>query len=272
MMRPESWLEALDDELRVRGVDAEDRADAVVEAHSYLLETGADPIAQFGPPSAYADSLAGAAGASRSRRCPGPGPALVEAVGVAKAYRAKPVLDGVTLSLAAGELTALVGPNGAGKSTLLRILAGLEGADAGTVVRRGAVGYAPQAGGLDPYLRPREHFALFGACRGRDRRAARQEGDRLARELGWDAASAPVAAKLSAGTRQKLSVIAAMLGEPEVLLLDEPYQGMDADSTRRLWQLLGAWCEGGGAAIISSHHPDAIARADTVVELAGARR
>jgi ABC-type multidrug transport system ATPase subunit len=271
-MRNESWLEALDDELRMRGLSADERADAVVEAEGFLLESGADPVEHFGPPAAYAESLAGAVGAARPARRTLTGLPLLEASGVGKAYRARTVLDGVSVSLGAGQLVALVGPNGVGKSTLLRVLAGLERPDAGTVVRHGRVGYVPQAGGLDLYLRPQEHFELFGTCRGRSRRAARREGERLARELGWDAASAPVAAKLSGGTRQKLSVIAALIGEPEVLLLDEPYQGMDADSTRRLWDLLGTWCDGPGAAIVASHQADAIARADTVVELAGAGR
>jgi ABC-type multidrug transport system ATPase subunit len=271
-MRPESWLEALDDELRTRGLSADERADAVVEAESFLHESGADPLQHFGAPAVYADSLAGAVGATRPERRTGHGPAVLEASGIGKAFRSRPVLDGVSIRLGGSQLIALIGPNGVGKSTLLRILAGLERPDTGTVERHGRIGYVPQAGGLDPYLRPQEHFELFGTCRGRSRRAARQEGERLARELGWDSTVAPVTARLSGGTRQKLSVIAALIGEPEVLLLDEPYQGMDAESTRRLWDLLGVWCDGPGAAIVASHQPDAIARADAVVELAGAGR
>jgi ABC-2 type transport system ATP-binding protein len=66
-------------------------------------------------------------------------------------------------------------------------------------------------------------------------------------------------------------VITAMLTEPDVLVLDEPYQGMDAESTRRFWALLSSFCAGGGAAIVSTHQTDALSRAHTVLELGGDR-
>jgi ABC-type multidrug transport system ATPase subunit len=195
------------------------------------------------------------------------GPALVEARGLAKAYRGARVLAGVDLDVHGGELVALVGANGVGKSTLLRLLAGFEPPDAGHVTRRGSVGYVPQEGGLDPQLRPHEHFELFGAARGRSRRAARREGERLARELGWAPDGAPVAAKLSGGTHQKLGVVTAMVAEPDTMLLDEPDQGLDAESTRRLWELLLAWCAGGRAVVVASHGRGAVTWAHRVVEL-----
>lgn len=106
-----------------------------------------------------------------------------------------------------GEIVALIGPNGVGKSTPLRIIAGLEPADAGVVEVSASIGFVPRHGGLDPYLRPAEHFELFGCAGGRSNRVSRAEGRRLARELGWDASSAPVVAELSGGTRQKLAVV-----------------------------------------------------------------
>ena len=163
----------------------------------------------------------------------------------------------------------LTGPNGAGKSTLLRIIAGLERADAGSATADGAIGYVPQRGGIDPFLRPGEHFELFGAPAGLSRRQARQEGNRLARELGWDATAAPVAGRLSGGTAQKLAAITALLSRPETLLLDEPYQGMDADSQHRFWALLWGWQDDGRSAIVSSHSPDALAKATEVIEIDG---
>ena len=160
-----------------------------------------------------------------------------------------------------------MGANGAGKSTLLRILAGLDAPDGGTVEVDGRVGYAPQDGGLIDQLRPAEHFVLFGRGRGLSRERAIQDGRRLAEQLGWDALAAPVAGELSGGTRQKLNVVLAALGEPDVLLLDEPYQGLDLDSVQRFWELLWAWRDAGRCALVVSHAHDAIDRADAVVEL-----
>jgi ABC-type multidrug transport system ATPase subunit len=202
------------------------------------------------------------------RRIRPQGELVVDARQVCKSYRSRPVLAGASLTATAGEIVALVGANGAGKSTLLRIIAGIDRADSGTVRLRGPVGYAPQAGGLDPYLRPDEHFELFGAGRGMPRRAARREGERLATELGWhDSDRATVAGELSGGTGQKLRVITAMLGDPAVVLLDEPCQGMDADSTHRFWELLWSWSEAGRAAVVSSHQSEVLDRAHTVIEL-----
>ncbi len=198
---------------------------------------------------------------------------MIELHDLSKAYRTADVettaLNHINLEIAAGEFIAIMGPSGCGKSTLLRIIAGIEPADAGTVEVAGAIGYVPQAGGLDPYLKPVDHFALFGAAAGRGRRDAVSEGNRLANELGWDATAAPVVGQLSGGTEQKLSVIAALLGDPDVLLLDEPYQGMDAESARRFWELLWAWQENGGSSLVSSHSPDALRKASTVVEIEG---
>jgi len=124
-----------------------------------------------------------------------------------------------------------------------------------------------QEGGLIDQLRPAEHFVLFGRGRGLSRAQAVQDGRRLAEQLGWDALRAPVAGKLSGGTRQKLNVVLAALGDPDVLLLDEPYQGLDRDSVQRFWELLWAWRDEGGCALVVSHAHDAVDRADAVVEL-----
>jgi ABC-type multidrug transport system ATPase subunit len=270
-MRDESWLAALDRELEVLGLPAEARAEIIVETEGFLADSMEPAIDQFGSPIRYAAELATALqGRCQQRLPPEGGDPVVEAIGLSKSFRSRPVLSGVSVRVAAGEIVALVGSNGAGKSTLLRVIAGIERADSGHLRVRGPVGYVPQAGGLDLYLRPDEHFELFGAGSGLSRRAARHEGRRLAAELGWhDAGSAPVAGQLSGGTSQKLRVITAMLGEPAVLLLDEPYQGMDAESSHRFWELLWAWSDGGRAAIVSSHQAEALSRAHTIVELAG---
>ncbi len=265
-MTGETWLRELAHELTARGVGHVDAAGIVVEAEGHLREAAAAPLDAFGSPAAYAALVVDALGPAPAARATGR--VRVRAAGVRKRYHGRDVLDGVDLELRDGEAVLLMGANGAGKSTLLRILAGLEAPDGGSVEVDGSIGYAPQDGGLIDQLRPAEHFVLFGRPRGLSRAAAIREGRGLAEQLGWDALAAPVAGALSGGTRQKLNVILAALGEPDVLLLDEPYQGLDLDSVQRFWDLLWTWRDGGRCAFVVSHAHDAIERADAVVELA----
>ncbi len=267
-MRSHLWLDALDHELTTLGVPVELRSAAVVETQSYLSDADQDPVDEFGPPEDYALVLAEALGPDRLRRRPdAAAPSLLSVANVAKAHRRIPVLTGITVEVRAGDVVAVVGRNGVGKTTLLRLMAGLSEPDLGTVERLGSIGYSPQEGGLDPLLTADEHCTLFGSLRGLDRRSAVAEGRTLAEQLGWAPEPGQVAETMSGGTRQKLRVITAMLGHPDLLLLDEPYQGLDADSTRRFWDLLWDWADNGGAAVVSSHAADLLRRATTVVEL-----
>lgn len=266
-----AWSELLDLELRGLGFGPVDRAEALAEVEAFLADAGGDATEHFGPAIDYARTLALAAGLDPDG---GPdrtgGPPVLRADDLTKRYRSATVLDGVSLSLAPGEVIALVGSNGSGKSTLLRILAGLERPDRGSVERRGTVGWVPQTGGLDPYLRPSEHLELFGTARGLSRSEARRQGRRLAAELAWDVEGAPVVGELSGGTVQKLNVVVGLLGSPDVILLDEPYQGMDPSSARRFWEQLWSACDDGAAAVVSSHRDEVLRRAGRVLELAAA--
>ena len=264
-MTRDTWLGELAHELAARGVERLDVAGVVVEAEAHLDETAAAPLDAFGSPAAYAALVVDALDAPVTTRPAGA--VRVRARNLDKSYRGRRVLDSVDVELRDGEAVLLMGPNGSGKSTLLRILAGLLAPDRGEVMVDGRIGYAPQDGGLLDQLKPAEHFALFGRPRGLTREEAVQEGRRLAEQLGWDALRAPVAGALSGGTRQKLNVVLAALGEPDVLLLDEPYQGLDLDSVQRFWELLWDWRDGGRCAFVVSHAHDAIERADAVLEL-----
>jgi ABC-2 type transport system ATP-binding protein len=264
---PETWLEELAHELAARGVPDADVASAVVEVEGHLVESDTAPLAELGTPAAYADTIAAALEPASGERTPGAGPPRLVVRDLTVAYRRRTVLDHIDLEVGAGEVALVIGPNGCGKSTLLRAIAGLVPTERGRVSVAGTVGYAPQSGGLVDHLRPVEHLVLFGAGRGLTRESAVAAGCRIGGELGWDLAAEPVVGELSGGTRQKLNVVLALLGEPDLLLLDEPYQGLDLESRRRFWELLWAWGERGGAALVVTHDHDAIERAHAVVEL-----
>ena len=133
----------------------------------------------------------------------------------------------------AGSSWPSFGENGSGKSTLLRILAGLEGADRGRVVRHGACGYCPQAPLLYPYLTPREHFDLFACAYGLSAQLARARGEALLDRFGLREHARTIVQELSGGTRQKLNLAIALMHDPPQLLLDEPYSGLDLAAYRR---------------------------------------
>ncbi len=162
---------------------------------------------------------------------------VFEADGVHRWYGRQHVLAGVSLQGRRGELIALVGENGAGKSTLLRIVAGLEAQDSGRVVRRGAIGYCPQESVLYPWLTPDEHFELFSSAHGLPPDVARTRMDGIVEELGLGRHRRRVVQQLSGGTRQKLNLGLALLADAPLLLLDEPYAGLDEESYARFLSL-----------------------------------
>lgn len=159
--------------------------------------------------------------------------ALLTAEDIWKWRGGRPVLQGVSLEARAGEVIAIGGENGAGKSTLLSMLAGLLAPDRGRIERAERCGYCPQEPAVYPYLTPREHFALFGAALGLSDASARSRAQALVRRFALERDEDKVAEALSGGTRQKLNLCLALLGEPRLFLLDEPYGGFDVESHGR---------------------------------------
>src|SRR5215813_8864302 len=162
---------------------------------------------------------------------------LLTVTGLAKSYRRRPVLRDVGLQAHPGQVIAVTGENGSGKTTLLRICAGLETADTGTVHRRAVAGYCPQEPALFDLLTPAEHLALFAGGRAE----AATEGRELLASLGVPLRARTLVRDLSGGARQKLSLALALLGQPRLLLLDEPYQGFDHGSYLDFWHHAEAW-------------------------------
>jgi ABC-type multidrug transport system ATPase subunit len=158
---------------------------------------------------------------------------VLDAVNLHKSYGRKQVLRGASLRVQRGTLVAVLGENGAGKSTLLRLLAGAEAPDQGQVWHRGAVGYCPQEPTLYGQLTAREHFRLFGAAYRLSSHELRERSAVLIERFSIERHQHTPVEALSGGTRQKLNLAVALLRDPEVLLLDEPYAGFDREAYRQ---------------------------------------
>jgi len=202
-------------------------------------------------------------------------PPVLVAAGIEKSYRRglwparhrTAVLRGADLTLHPGEVVGLVGENGSGKSTLMKILVGALAADAGSVTRSGRLGYCPQEPVVYERLTCDEHFELFGrACRmtpDAERRSRRE----LYAALGFERYAATRADQLSGGTLAKLNLGLALLADPQVLLLDEPYAGFDWDTYLRFWQLVARRRTSGRTVLIISHFVADEDRFDRIVDL-----
>jgi ABC-2 type transport system ATP-binding protein len=175
---------------------------------------------------------------------------LLSAQDLHKAYGRHQVLRGAELHVAAGQLVAVVGENGAGKSTLLKALAGTLAVDRGQVRLDGTLGYCPQEPVVNAGLTVEQHLRYFAAAyRLPDLRRARELMDRL----GYTKYARAGAGELSGGTRQKLNLTLALMHDPDVLLLDEPYQGFDWETYLRFWELVGDLRDRGRAVVIITH-------------------
>jgi ABC-type multidrug transport system ATPase subunit len=177
------------------------------------------------------------------------------------------ILDGVDLTVHGGEVVALTGENGAGKSTLMRICAGLIKADAGDVTVGGPIGYCPQVPGLFELLTADDHLVMFGRGAGMGRSASLERGRALLEEFGYPLLERSVTRDLSGGTRQKLNLALALLTDPTVLLLDEPYQGFDRGTYVDFWDHCSTWRRSGKAVVVVTHMLAELDRVDRVVEL-----
>ncbi len=203
----------------------------------------------------------------------------LEAVGITKSYRrgvwprrrSVSVLRGADLAVGAGEVVGLVGENGSGKSTLMKILVGALAADAGRVQVSGRVGYCPQEPVLYERLTCDEHFELFGVAYGMEVEAVAASADGLYTTLGFDRWRDVRVEELSGGTRAKLNLALALLADPEVLLLDEPYAGFDWDTYQRFWDITAARRASGSSVLVISHFVSDEQRFDRIVELRDGR-
>ncbi len=177
------------------------------------------------------------------------------------------VLRGASLEVSAGELVGLVGENGSGKSTLMQIIVGLAGRDAGRVERPARLGYCPQRPMLWEKLTVDEHFELFAQAYGLGEAARERSVGALLEELQFERYRGYRVEALSGGTRQKLNLALALMHEPELLLLDEPYSGFDWETYVHFWEMSERRRDAGMGILIVSHLLTERERLDRVYEL-----
>ncbi len=169
---------------------------------------------------------------------------------IVKSYGRRVVLREVSFAVAPGALVGIVGENGAGKSTLLRILAGELRPNHGEVTVRGALGYCPQEVILNDALTVAQHLDYFRAAYGLDNL---RHADELIERLNYQRYRQTPVGALSGGTQQKLNLTLALMHDPSVLLLDEPYQGFDWETYLKFWELATGLRERGCAVLVISH-------------------
>ncbi|MFG2557009.1 ABC transporter ATP-binding protein [Streptomyces sp. NPDC048581] len=185
---------------------------------------------------------------------------------VRHAYGRREVLRGLDLDLRPGVLAGIVGENGAGKSTLLKVLSGELRPLGGTVRHGGRFGYCPQDVVVNEALTVRQHLEFFRVAHGlSDLRHAGQVMEVLRLSEYVDER----AGLLSGGTRQKLNLTLALMHDPQVVLLDEPYQGFDWETYQRFWDLAARLRDAGRAVLVVSHLAYDAERLDELWRLQG---
>jgi ABC-2 type transport system ATP-binding protein len=163
------------------------------------------------------------------------------------------VLRGASLAVRPGELVGLVGENGSGKSTLMQVIVGLVARDDGTLAISGRLGCCPQQPLLWDKLTVAEHFELFASAYRIAPAAASAARSDLLEELGFARYLDHRVETLSGGTRQKLNLALALMHDPRLLLLDEPYAGFDWETYLRFWEMAERRRTRGMGILIVSH-------------------
>ena len=188
------------------------------------------------------------------------GDATIEVTGLRKRFGSALALDGMSFTVSPGQVTGFVGPNGAGKSTTMRVILGLDAADAGTALIGGRayrslrsplsrVGALLDAGALQPSRSARNHLLWLAHSQG----LSAKRVDAVIEQSGLESVVRRKAGGFSLGMRQRLGIAAALLGDPPVLMLDEPFNGMDPEGIVWMRTFLRSLAAQGRAVLVSSH-------------------
>jgi len=176
-------------------------------------------------------------------------------------------LRGVDLEVPRGQLVGFLGPNGAGKTTTMRGILGLVAMDAGSVTwdgraiteeDRNQIGYMPQERGLYPRMKVHEHIAYIGRLAGLDRETAGRRAHQWADRVGLDDRGDDSVQELSSGNQQRVQLAVALVHEPELMVLDEPFAGLDPVAVSMLSDVMSEQVEKGVSVVFSSHQLDLV--------------
>ena len=190
---------------------------------------------------------------------------MLEVRGLCKRYSRIPAVEGVSFTIKPGEILGYLGPNGAGKSTTVKVLTGLIDATAGEIFLNGEnvkadftafqrrIGYVPEEPHVYPHLTGREYLQLIGRLRGLPRKVLDPRMDGMLRLFGLYEDRHSALSSYSKGMRQKILLSAALLHNPELLILDEPFSGLDVTTAMVLRSLLRALADEGKMIFYSSH-------------------
>ncbi|HET8957110.1 MAG TPA: ABC transporter ATP-binding protein [Microcella sp.] len=211
-------------------------------------------------------------------------PVVLEVSGLTKRFGGVVAVDGVSFTVRRGTIFGFVGPNGAGKTTTLSMATGLMRPDAGTVTVRGAdvwadpiaskrmIGVLPDRMRLFDLLTGAQLLYYCGVLHGLDRETARSRTTDLARSLGLDDALDRPVRDYSIGMIKKISLAAALIHAPALLVLDEPFEAVDPVSTQLASDVLRRYADAGGTVVLSSHNMDFVERmCDHVGVIVGGR-
>lgn len=200
---------------------------------------------------------------------------------VTKHYGERRVLDDVSFEVGRGRLTGFVGGNGAGKTTTMRIILGVLGADAGAVLLDGEpltrdgrrrFGYMPEERGLYPKMKVHEQLVYLARLRGMRAGVAAEKADELLERLELHERRDEPIEKLSLGNQQRAQIAAALVHDPEVLVLDEPFSGLDPMAVETVLGVLSERAARGVPVLFSSHQLDVVERlCDDIVVIADGR-
>jgi ABC-2 type transport system ATP-binding protein len=196
----------------------------------------------------------------------------IEAFGLVKTFGTTRAVDGIDLSVPAGSIYGVLGPNGAGKTTTLRMLLGIIDPDEGHRHLLGhkrpleaaqLVGYLPEERGLYPSMTAREAIAFMGALRGLSLADGRRRADVLLEEYGLGHAGKKNVRTLSKGMAQTVQLLGTLIHKPQLIVLDEPFSGLDALNQGRLETLIRGQAAAGATILFSTH---VIAHAERLCE------
>ena len=194
---------------------------------------------------------------------------LLEVHNVTRSYGSRAVLKDVSFSVRGGRITGFVGSNGAGKTTTMRVILGVLAPDSGSVTLDGSplgegqrtrFGYMPEERGLYPKMKLAEQLVYLGRLHGMSAEQAKSSTDALLERLSLTERADTLVEALSLGNQQRAQIAAALVHDPEVLVLDEPFSGLDPIAVESVLAVLKDRADAGVPVLFSSHQLDIVER------------